>query len=189
LDQCEGRDEYSDIKIGRLTGESFSPGKKMVMDRKTLTAWLKDAQAMEMHWAPILRQQAHDARESLGRRARIEEHLLETERHVFRVGQALQALGSSAAPSQAAPAYTMAIAGILPARFFSGDRVKDAIAELVAEQLEIAAYTALIAAAEDAGEQEVARLCRLNRGEDEEMAEWREAYLSILISGRAGGAA
>ena len=46
-----------------------------------------------------------------------------------------------------------------------------AIANLAAEQFEVAAYTALIAAAEQAGESEVARLCRLNRSEDEEMAE------------------
>ena len=44
----------------------------------------------------------------------------------------------------------------------------------------MAAYTALIAAAEHAGETEVARLGRLNRGEDEEMAEWLNARIEIL---------
>jgi ferritin-like metal-binding protein YciE len=42
--------------------------------------------------------------------------------------------------------------------------------------------TALIAAAEHAGEPEIARLCRLNRGEDEDMAEWLDAQIPIVIA-------
>ena len=53
------------------------------------------------------------------------------------------------------------------------------MANLAAEQFEVAAYTALIAAAEQAGESEVARLCRLSRSEDEEMAEWLDAQIPI----------
>ena len=57
-------------------------------------------------------------------------------------------------------------------------------ADYAAEQCEIAAYNALITAAEQTGELEVARLCRLNRGEDEEMADWLNAQLEILTEER-----
>jgi ferritin-like metal-binding protein YciE len=162
--------------------------KQIGMDTKTLIAWLKDAHAMEMAWASKLCRQAHDARESVGTRVRIERHLRETEQHALRVGQALQGLGSAAPPSHTSTASVLGIAEVLPASFFSGDRIRNAIAEVAAEQLEIASYTALITAAEHVGEQEIARLCRLNRGEHEEMAEWRDAYLSILISEIDGAA-
>lgn len=65
---------------------------------------------------------------------------------------------------------------------FSDPLVKNVIADLAAEQFEVAAYTALIAAAEHAGEAEAARLCRLNRGEDEDMAEWLDAQIPIVIA-------
>jgi ferritin-like metal-binding protein YciE len=67
-------------------------------------------------------------------------------------------------------------------RVFTDPLVKNVIAELAAEHFEVAAYTALIAAAEHAGEAEVARLCRLNRGEDEDMAEWLDAQIPIVIA-------
>ena len=70
----------------------------------------------------------------------------------------------------------------ITSRVFSDRLVIGAIADLAAEQFEVAAYTALIAAAEHAGETEVARLCRLNRGEDEEMAEWLDAQIPIVIA-------
>jgi ferritin-like metal-binding protein YciE len=50
-----------------------------------------------------------------------------------------------------------------------------------AEQFEVASYTALIAAAEHVGEVQIARLCRLNRSEDEDTADWLEARIAILI--------
>ena len=70
----------------------------------------------------------------------------------------------------------------IASRVFSDRLVIDAIADLVAEQFEVAAYTVLIAAAEHAGETEVARLCRLNRGEDEDMAEWLDAQIPLVIA-------
>ena len=70
----------------------------------------------------------------------------------------------------------------MTSRIFSDRLVIGAIADLAAEQFEVAAYTALIAAAEHAGEAEVARLCRLNRDEDEAMAEWLDAQISIVIA-------
>ena len=57
----------------------------------------------------------------------------------------------------------------------------DAVVSYAAEQFEVASYTALIAAAEHVSEAQIARLCRLNRSDDEDMAEWLEAGIAILI--------
>jgi len=61
---------------------------------------------------------------------------------------------------------------------FAGDEVvKGAMAGYVFEHFEIASYTALIIAAEEAGEADVARICRENLAEEEAMAEWLREHL------------
>jgi ferritin-like metal-binding protein YciE len=56
---------------------------------------------------------------------------------------------------------------------FAGDEVmKGSLASYTFEHMEIASYTILIAAAEAAGETEVARVCEQNLREEEAMAEW-----------------
>ena len=152
------------------------------MHNRRLIAWLKDAHAMETGSLPLLRSQVGDARQGLAARVRRESHLRETEHHAERVRQALQALGSAPAPLQPASESVIGLAKGITSRVFSDPIVKNVIADLAAEHFEIAAYTALIAAAEHAGETEVARLCRLNRGEDEEMAEWLDAQIPIVIA-------
>ena len=67
-------------------------------------------------------------------------------------------------------------------RLFGDPLATKVIADFAAEQFEVAAYTALIAAAEHAAASEVARLCRLNRGEDEDMAEWLDAQIPLIVA-------
>ena len=59
------------------------------------------------------------------------------------------------------------------------DRV--ALTDYAAEQFEVAASRALVAAAEAAGESEVARLCRENLREDEEMARWLDQQTPAIV--------
>ena len=152
------------------------------MHKRMLIAWLKDAHVMESRSLPLLLRQVTDMRRSVTTRLRLEAHVRETEQHAERVGQALRTLGSapSAVPSGAEAAVVLAKG--ITGRVFSDPLANKLIAELVAEQFEVAAYTALIAAAEHLGEMEVARLCRLNRGEDEDMAEWLDAQVPLVIA-------
>ena len=150
------------------------------MRRRRLIRWLQDVHEMESQLLPILRRDAIDPAHSVDVRSRLAAHLLETERHVERVNQALRAVG--AAPRTAAA--TGPGPGTPTRRIFSDPVVNKALVDFAAEQCEIAAYNALITAAEHTGEVEVARLCRLNRGEDEEMADWLNAQLEILTEAR-----
>ena len=152
------------------------------MDRRMLIRWLKDAHEMESRSLPLLLRQVTDMRRSATARLRLEAHLRETEQHAERVRQALRRLGSAPSPVPSGADAIATLATGITGRVFSDPLAAHLIAELAAEQFEVAAYTALIAAAEHLGEAEVARLCRLNRGEDEDMAEWLDAQIPIVIA-------
>jgi ferritin-like metal-binding protein YciE len=158
------------------------------MDKRMLITWLKDAHVMETHSLPILRRRVGDELQDPGARARRESHVRETEHHAERLRQALRALGSAPTPVLRPSEAVVTLTQGITSRVFSDRLVISAIADLAAEQFEVAAYTALIAAAEHAGETEVARLCRLNRGEDEDMAEWLDAQIPIVIAATLGHA-
>ena len=152
------------------------------MQRSTLIAWLDDAYAMETESLPSLCDRAMAAHAVFEARSRIDEHIHETEGHVERLRLALSSLGSrpSKPAQRIAPLSRIATKGAT--RNSPGTAVQDAVASYAEEQFEVAAYTALIAAAEHVGEVEIARLCRLNRSEDEDMAEWLEARIEILTA-------
>jgi ferritin-like metal-binding protein YciE len=156
------------------------------MQKKTLIAWLNDAHAMELELLPALRSHAYHFRDRPDAQSRIEAHVSETEQHVERMRQALKELGSSPATVNGSLASVIGTAHKISGGILAYARLKDTITDFAAEQLEIAAYTALIAAAEHIGEGEVARLCRLNRGEDEAMAEWLDAQIPIVIAQTLG---
>ena len=150
------------------------------MHKQTLIEWLNGAHAMEMQSLPIQRAQARDARKSVEARARFQAHLRETEHHAGRIRQALENLGGATTTQNASDPIAATAMG-LSTRLFSEPHARLAVADFVAEQFEVATYTALIAAAEHAGEAHVARLCYLNRGEDQEMAEWLDAQIPMAI--------
>ncbi len=152
------------------------------MHKQMLVAWLHDAHAMEERSLPILRRQADDTRQSPDARVRYESHVRETERHVERVAQALRALGSEPSSVLARSEALADLAKNITRRLFGDPLATKVIADFAAEQFEVAAYTALIAAAEHAAAFEVARLCRLNRGEDEDMAEWLDAQIPLIVA-------
>jgi ferritin-like metal-binding protein YciE len=154
------------------------------MKQRTLVGWLKDAHVMETRSLPILRRRVGDEPLGLDARARVESHLRETEQHAERLRQALRRLGSAPPPVVRSSEPIVVLTQDITSRVFSDCLVIGVIADLAAEQFEVAAYTALIAAAEHAGETEVARLCRLNRGEDEDMAEWLDAQIPLVIARR-----
>ncbi len=59
--------------------------------------------------------------------------------------------------------------------------MKNGLSDFAAEQVEVACYRALIAAARDIGEAAVARLCEENLREDEAMARWLDEQIPNLV--------
>ena len=147
-----------------------------------MIAWLDDAYAMETQLLPALCDRAMAAHAVAAVRSRIDEHIDETKGHVERLRQALSSLGRSPSKAGLMIAPLSRIATSIAPMNSSGGAVHDAVVSYAAEQFEVASYTALIAAAEHVGEAQIARLCRLNRSEDQDMAEWLEARIAILIS-------
>jgi ferritin-like metal-binding protein YciE len=155
------------------------------MNRNRLVEWLDEAYAMELQGLPVLRNHATRSGGRPDAQARIEAHIDQTVNHLERVRQALQGLGNTPSTLRTGLALVMGAGEKMPGGILSDESLRDAIIGYTTEQFEVAAYTALIAGAEQAGEMEVARLCRLNRGEDEDMAEWLDAQIAILVEHRA----
>jgi ferritin-like metal-binding protein YciE len=149
--------------------------------RATLIAWLNDAYAMETQLLPVLQNHAADVQNNPEARGRIAEHVAETQRHADRMRQAVEQLGSTTSTIKSTLATVMGSVQSIATGIFSDELVKNALSDYAAEQFEIAAYKALIAAAEELGETGVAQLCRQNLREDEAMALWLDSQLPLVV--------
>lgn len=142
-----------------------------------LAQWLRDAHAMEEQAETMLNAQASRLENYPELRQRIEQHIRETESQAERVQQCIERLGSSGSTMKDAGAKMMAFMQGLGGMFAGDEVVKGAMAGYAFEHLEISAYTALIAAAEEAGEQQIAVVCREILREEEQMADWLKQHL------------
>jgi ferritin-like metal-binding protein YciE len=156
--------------------------RRIKMDRRsTLIAWLNDAHAMETQLMPVLQAQSEDPNTLPAARVRIADHLEETRMHAARIEQALALLGTSHSMVKTTTGGIMGIFQSVETAFFSDKRVKDALMDYGAEQFEVGAYFALITAAEELGEMQVADLCRQNLIEDQHMASWLQSQLPTVV--------
>jgi ferritin-like metal-binding protein YciE len=99
-------------------------------------------------------------------------HLDETKMQASRLKTCLDRIGEGTSTMKDAGAKLMAIAQSVSGVFAGDEVMKGSLASYTFEHMEIASYTILIAAAEAAGENDVARICEENLREEEAMAEW-----------------
>jgi ferritin-like metal-binding protein YciE len=145
--------------------------------KEQITAWLKDAHAMEQSLANVLQQHIKDARDHPETRERLQQHLEETRRHGDRVRSCLEALGASPSTVKSALGGAMGIMQGMSNGMFRDEMIKNAIADYATEHFEMACYSALASAAEEAGFVDVAQTCREIFGEEAEMADWLEEQI------------
>lgn len=145
--------------------------------QERLAQWLRDAHAMEEQAETMLRAQASRLENYPELQQRIEQHIRETERQAERVQQCIERLGASGSAIKDTGAKMMAFMQGLGGMFAGDEVVKGAMAGYAFEHLEISAYTALIAAAEHAGDQQTAAVCREILREEEQMADWLKQHL------------
>ncbi len=145
-------------------------------------AWLDNAYALESGLVQTLQSHAKDARDFPQLQARIQQHVEESRRHAGLVRGCVVRLGGSTSGLKSGIA---AVAGkgqgvtMRPAQ----DRVvKNALADCSAEQMEISSYKALIAAAQDLGDQETVSMCQQILQDEEEMARFLDQQLSTIVS-------
>jgi ferritin-like metal-binding protein YciE len=139
---------------------------------KQLIAWLNDAYAMEHSLAKVLENHAKDAEDHPEVRAKDEQHLEETRRHAEQVAQCLSYLGEKPSAVKGMMGTVMGKVQGVATGMFGDEIMKNFLSDYAMEHFEIACYRSLIAAAEEAGRPEIAKICEQILREEEAMAEW-----------------
>jgi ferritin-like metal-binding protein YciE len=149
--------------------------------RREIIDWLNDMYAMERALEVTLEKQAHDHQLHEAIRVRAGIHLDETRAHAEQIERCLRMLGAEPSTIKAAAAQTIGIARNLITIFASDERVKDYLTAAGAEHFEVAAYKALIVAAEMAQEEKIVPLLQENLKQDEAMARWLDENINAMV--------
>lgn len=152
----------------------------MEADKETLLAWLQDAHAMENQAIEILKRQSERIKSYPDLQEKVPDHLEETREHAARVKECIERLGGDASTTKKSVGKFMGNAAALANSAANDEVVKDGIADYAFEQFEIASYRALIAAAEQLGEDEIRRVCEEILEEEKAMAQWLEEKLPLV---------
>lgn len=145
--------------------------------RSWLVTWLRDAHAMEEQAEAMLAAQAERIDNYPDLEQRIRQHLEETRGQSRRLKECLEGLGEGTSSLKDAGGKVMATAQAVGGAFAGDEIMKGSLVSYTFEQMEIASYTALIAAAEHLGETKVAQVCQQNLQEEIAMAEWLNSHL------------
>lgn len=145
--------------------------------REHLLDWLRDAHAMEQQAEQMLKAQAARIEHYPKLRARIEQHVQETLGQQAVLQQCIERLGSSPSTVKDTMGKLAAMGQAIGGMVASDEIVKGAMAGYVFEHMEIASYTALIAAAQALGDMETQRACEHILAEEVAMAQWLQDNL------------
>ncbi|WP_338910565.1 ferritin-like domain-containing protein [Mycetohabitans rhizoxinica] len=154
----------------------------MTSPREHMIDWLKDAYAMEQHAESMLKAQASRLEHYPKLKQRIEQHIDETMSQQKLLEQCLDRLNSSPSTIKNLAARAAAFGQALGGMAVTDEVVKGGMAGYVFEHIEIAAYTALIAAARAAGDVETQRCCEQILPQEVEMARWLHDNLPEVVT-------
>jgi ferritin-like metal-binding protein YciE len=145
--------------------------------RDNFVHWLRDAHSMEVGTLDDLENMARRIESYPALKTRIEQHIQETRNQERRLKDLLESMNeSTSAIKQAVTKIAGNVQAVFGAAF--GDEVlKNAIASYGFEHFEIGNYRALIATAEQVGEQRAISVLQQNLQEEEAMAAWLEQHL------------
>ncbi len=149
----------------------------MANSKDTLIDWLRDAYAMESQAVEMLERQAERIKNYPEVLAKVQEHIEVSNRQADRLKQCLQQLGTDTSAIKTGISMLIGNAQSLSGVVASDEIVKAAVFNYSFEHFEIANYRALIAAAEQVGEAEIARTLQQSLNEELEMAGWLEQRL------------
>jgi ferritin-like metal-binding protein YciE len=149
----------------------------MTKPTDNLLDWLRDAHAMEQQAEKMLTAQAERLEHYPDLRARIQQHIVETEGQQRLLVECIERLGGSTSTLKDMAGKLMAFAQGVGGMTMSDEVVKGAMSGYVFENLEIASYTVLIEAATFAGDEQTAQACRSILKEEIAMSEWLRDHL------------
>ena len=152
----------------------------MATAEERLMEWLRDAHAAEEQAETMLSGMAGRIKNYPQLKARIEQHIGETQRQAELVRGCIERRGGSTSTIKDAGAKLIAMGQAMSGMFVGDEVMKGSIASYAFEAMEIASYRILIATAEQVGDTETARVCREILREEEAMAEWLEQNIAAL---------
>ncbi|WP_431034784.1 ferritin-like domain-containing protein [Pseudomonas yamanorum] len=152
----------------------------MATPQENLLDWLRDAHAMEQQAESMLKAQSKRLEHYPELKARIDEHIQETLGQQELIDECLSRLGGGSSTIKDMTGRLMAFGQAVGGTLMSDEVIKGAMAGYVFENVEIAAYTVLIAAARAAGDRETLAACERILPQEIAMAEWLLAHLPEL---------
>lgn len=152
----------------------------MATAEERLMEWLRDAHAAEEQAKTMLSGTASRLENYPELRARIEQHIRETERQAEMVRGCIERRGGSTSTIKDYGAKMIALGQAMSGLFVGDEVMKASIASYAFEAMEIASYRILIDTAEHVGDQETKRVCEQILREEEAMAEWLKQNLPML---------
>lgn len=144
----------------------------MTTPKEHLLHWLRDAYAMETQALEMCERQAERIENYPALKQRIAAHAEETKGQLKRLDQCFTLLDESSSTFKDAVGWTMGNLQAIGGMMTPDEIVKGSLASYTFENMEIASYKILIAAAETAGFPQIAALCQENLEEEEDMAAW-----------------
>lgn len=154
----------------------------MTESKEHLLDWLKDAYAMEIQAQELLEGQLNRVENYPTLSVRVKEHLQETKEQARQLERCIKMLDSDTSGVKNALGKISGNLTAMAAIFASDEVLKSSIASAAFEEYEIASYKILIAAAEHAGEMEIANICRGNLLQEEAMAAWLNMHIPKLAT-------
>jgi ferritin-like metal-binding protein YciE len=142
-----------------------------------LLDWLRDAHAMEQQAEKMLSNMAERLEHYPALRHQIELHIEETHAQRQLLKGCLERLGHMPSATKDITGRLMAFGQSVTGMTMSDEVVKGTLSSYVFEQMEIATYTILIAAAEAAGDIETQRICELILPQEIAMATWLSEHM------------
>lgn len=147
---------------------------------KNYIDWVRDAHAMEEQAESMLTKMADRLEHYPLLQQRIVQHIQETKNQQRLVLAVLERLNESNSAFKDVAAKVSAFGQSISGMFVSDEVIKGGMASYVFEHMEIAAYSALISAAEYVGDLEGATVFRQIKAQEEEMAAWLQDNLPAV---------
>lgn len=152
----------------------------MATPQENLLDWLRDAHAMEQQAESMLKAQSKRLEHYPKLKARIDQHIQETFGQQKLIEECLSRLGGSSSSIKDMTGKLLAFGQAVGGSLMSDEVIKGAMAGYVFENVEIASYTVLIAAAKAAGDSETQAACEKILPQEIAMAEWLLEHLPEL---------
>lgn len=144
-------------------------------------SWLKDAYAMEISLIEVLERRVNDAEGHPQMQEMDRKHLEETRRHAELVKSRIEALGEETSSIKSGMSKLTGMFQGMATKPASDTLVKNGLADYASENFEIASYKALMAAAQEMGDQETVEMCRQIIQDEERMAKFLDENLPMVV--------